>query len=377
MTFTLTCMAGELARALSLVSQVTGKEKQVPILKAVRIHVERGSASVSATNNDHGATVTFAAEGDGTAYIDAALIAPKSKVLRPGQPVEIVSKTGKTATIKQGVTEWKLPLLADGDDTFPIAMTEPVPGDPISMTAGPLLRALAVAPDAIWAGVGKTADMGALLDMGEERFRVISTNGKVVLSVVEIDAPTLPATVVIPNGAMATLRSMFGEADELQIVANTAAMSASCDGVTYRTKLVEGHYPNWRGVVTTQAGPLLDGEATADTSAILETIDRAAAIAGIGGTDVLAARIKIAGGEFSISTKNRNGEEGHDVCPCAGTDGQFTIPVSFMRKMIANIGSKTVTLRYSTTDHEKPVAIHAVSADRDDYRLVMPMRDNQ
>lgn len=376
MTFQLTCMAGELARALSLATQVSGREKQIPILRAVRIAATKTACTIAATNNDHGMAVTIAAEGDGVVYVDASMIAPKSAVLRHDKPVTITGdEDGKNITVTQSRTRWKIPVL-DGADSFPTDMTKAVKGKSVKMTAGPFLHALSIAPDAIWPGIARTFDMGALLDMGDGKFRVISTNTK-VFSVIELDAPALQVEqIIFPNDAMSAVRSLFKDADELEIVATADAMSISAERLIYRTKLVEGQFPDWRKAVEKQAGAALDGEAIASSTAIIETLDRAAAIAEDKNKDgaVLGVRVQIGDGEFSAKATNRTGEEGEDSCECPGSEGLFGVSATHLRKMIGNLGSRDVRLTYSTTDPEKPVVVHAHPAERENYRLVMPMR---
>lgn len=373
--FKLTCMAGELARALSLASQAAGREKQIPILRAVRIVVTKSGATISATNNDHGVAVTIAAEGEGTAHIDIGLILPKAQVMRGNQPVTLSSEDGKFLDMKQGRTSLRAPIL-DGD-AFPVDMTKAVKGKPVTFTASTLLSALSMATDAIEPGLTRSVDMGALMDMGDGKFRIVAGTGK-VFSVVELDLPALQVQeIILPHAAISSIGSLFREDDEMQVVATDNALSISTDSLTYRTKLVEDKYPEWRPILSRQAGDNLDGTATASRADLVDAIKRAAAI----GEDsnkqngtFIPIKAKIGGGEFVLTTKNSRGEEGEDACECDGVNGVFGVNAIALKKMTDNLGSSSVRIRYSTTDQNGPIVVHAHPSERDNYRVIMPVR---
>lgn len=372
MTFTLTCIAAELSRALQLVSQVAGRDKMLPILRAVRITAKSGSASISATNMDHGATATIAADGDGVIYVDASMISVKAGAIRPDKPVTISSEDGKTATMVQGRTRYTLPLL-DGS-AFPGDMTEAVKADPVHIAAGPLIRAFTVAPDAINPSLANTFDMGALCDMSDGRFRVVSTTGKMI-SVFEAEIPPLPVSVVMPVNAMATIKGMFSGAETLNISATDRAVSISADGLTYRTKLIEGKYVDW-APVTAKWLAAVPHTLTALGADVIDMLDRAAAIAEDKTKDgpALAARVVVSEGGLSVTARNRSGEDSADECECTATvPAEFLVSMSWLRKFIANIGAQRIRIRYSDQPNT-PIVISPDEDGRDDYRIVMPMR---
>lgn len=375
MTFTLTCQAGDLARALTLAAQTAGKEKQIPILRAVRIDVSSTSATISATNNDHGVATRIAAEGEGIAHIDLSLILPKAQVMRQNQPVTITSEDGKFIEMKQGRTKLTAPVL-DGD-AFPVDMTKALDGSPVTLTAGPLLAALSVAPDAIDPGISRSVDMGALVDSADDKFRIVSGNGKVFM-VTEIDLPAMAIKeFILPHAAISSICSLFRESDALQVVATENAVSISTDTLTYRTKLVEDRYPDWRAAVSRQAGDNLDAVAIVSRVEFVDAIKRAGAI----GEDsnkqngsFVPIRGHVGGGELTLTAKNSRGEEGEDAIACEGQEGSFGVNAIALKRMTENLGSGSVRIRYSSKDPSQPIVVHAEPNDRDNYRVIMPVR---
>lgn len=373
--FTLTCQAGDLARALTLAAQTAGKEKQIPILRAVRIDVSDKFAIISATNNDHGVATRIAAEGEGIAHIDLSLILPKAQVMRQNQPVTITSEDGKFIEMKQGRTKLTATVL-DGD-AFPVDMTKALDGSPVTLTAGPLLAALSVAPDAIDPGISRSVDMGALVDSADGRFRIVSGNGKVFM-VTEIDLPAMEIKeFILPHAAISSICSLFRESDALQVVATENAVSISTDTLTYRTKLVEDRYPDWRAAVSRQAGDNLDAVAIVSRVEFVDAIKRAGAI----GEDsnkqngsFVPIRGHVGGGELTLTAKNSRGEEGEDAIACEGPEGSFGVNAIALKRMTENLGSGSVRIRYSSKDPAQPIVVHAEPSDRDNYRVIMPVR---
>lgn len=375
MAFHLKCMAGEFARALSLVSQVSGKEKQVPILRAIKIEVGATAATLIATNTDHAARVDIAADGNGTAYIEAALLVGKAAALRQSQPVEITADDeGKFVSVVQGKTRWKVPLL-DGSG-FPSAFTTPGKGKKVEIQTAPLFHAFTVVREAITQGIAFSYDMGALLDM-DDGFRAVGTNGK-VLAVVQLDAPALPVSIVVPNDAMTAMQALFRDADAIQVAATKDMLAVESDGIWYKTKLIEMPYPDWRRARDKASGEL-DGSATVALDEFVGTIDRAAAITETRTKDgaALAIKVSMADGEMSITSRNSQiGEEGADVCEYSGEHGGgFTTSGPNLKRMLTTMPGNAVRMAFHTSDPEKAAVLYAEPpGELDNYRIVMPMR---
>ena len=371
--FQLTCMAGELARALSLASQVSGREKQVPILRAVRIDASKKGATFSATNMDHGVRVNIAAEGSGTAYVETALIEPKAAALRSDQPVSIAAdKDGKFITVTQGKTRWRVPILLG--DGFPDSACSPISGNPVQVPSGPLFAAIDIAKEAINPGLANSYDMGALFDM-QDGFRIVSTTSK-KFSIVQIDAPVLPVSFILPNSAMAVIGHMFRASDVLAIIATPDAITVTADDVMYKTKLIEQKYADWRKALAKQVVGL-DGQCVISARELIETINRASMIAEDKTKDgaALGVRVHLAEGEFLASAKNRSNEEGSDACAFEGDAGDFVVSALFLRQMVGTMSSDKIRIRFAPTDPEKPIAIYQEPAGAlDNFRIVMPMR---
>lgn len=373
MTFTLTCMAGELSRALSLCAQVSGHEKMVPILTATEIVASAEAATLSATNTDHGIRVTIAAEGDGTAYIPTRLIQQKAAVLRPGQPVTLAGE-GNSVTMSQGRTRWKMPMLLG--TAFPQFVRPLDQVEPVAIARAPFMRALAMAGEGITQSLGHPIYMGALLDM-KTGFHVIGTDRHRFVAI-GLDLARLAETVILPTAAMAALASIFREDDELSVAVDRNAVTVEAGGVFYRTKLIEGEYLDWR-MATGRAVPLMNASVTVDREAFLESLKRAASIAENVGTDAkaLAVRLVFDGNECAFSCNNKTNEEGQDFCEALGDGGgDVIVSIEYLRAMAGTIDADQMRIDFSANDasRQTPLMLYAEGKRETDFRFVMPMR---
>ena len=366
MTFNLTAQAGDFSRAIHLATAVAGSGKMVPILKACRIVVGKQGGTVSATNGDHGASISFPATGNGECFMDMALISAKASLLKPGQDVTVSGdKDGKFVTVSQGRTRWRVPLV-DGD-AFPETMTEAVTAKPVTVDRAALWGAISAAEACVDAGDNRIIGRGVYLD-SSIGFIAVAASGRALYGRVAGDTP-LPVSVVVPNGSIGAMIGMFRSGATVDVSVTDQAMSVSADGVLYRTKLIEGTYVNWRAVAEMNRKGH-DGQVTIPRQAAIDMVSRAAAISFVGAKGShLSVRITITADEVHALASNRDGEEGYDAIPATGDPGTFAMGTDLLLNALSGLDGSDVTLRYSTKD-DGPVVI----GTDDDFRLLMNMR---
>jgi len=368
--FTLTCMAAELARAVNLVTFVSGNSKQLAILKSSMIEVGGGQAVIAATDMDHSVRVSFAADGEGRVFIDTAALAQKSGALRPNSPVTI-SGDDKAVTVVQGKTRWKLPVI-DGA-AFPFEITQPIPGDAVQIGCGAFINAMTSARAIVRELGGQPINMGVYLDTSDG-FRAIGADSR-GLAVVQIENDPLPVSVLVPTNSISAMFGIFRSADVLDVVATEAGMTVSADGVMYRTKLVEQGYADWRRALTAQTAGI-SGSVILDAVDLVAAIKRATAIAEDKSKDgaSVAVRLTFADGECCATAKNRNGEEGVDYCPAEGDAGTCMVTAGFLLDVIGSFSSERLLIRLNTKV-EGAITIESYPADKvENVRVLMPRR---
>lgn len=371
MMFKLSCMAGELARALAVANQVTDHGVKVPVLKATAISFGPDGAEFAATNTDHSIRVTIAAEGEGSVLIETALLTSKANALRPAQPVTI-SGDGRFLTIVQGKTRYKVPIM--DPKGFPVEFTRPIPGEPVEIKAEPFFAAMNAAASTIVPDSSHTIGSGVFLDM-TDGFRVIALQKKGA-AVIQVDSSPLPNDLIMPLVTIRTAAAIFRDSALLDVVVNEDGICISDDGVMYRSKLIEGDFPNWRKIAAVHLGKV-NRSVTFDKDELTASITRAGAIAEDRSKDTAftAMRLAIGGGECEIFAGNRLGEEGLDVCPVDGdAEGILGLAIAPMTNILNTITAARIKLSFVADDAEAGMLIHPEPPTAlDDYRIVMPM----
>lgn len=375
--FTLTCMAAELARAVSLASQVAGNPKQLNILKSCMIEVSDGKATIAATDMDHAVRVTLAGEGNGTVFIDTAMLAQKSAALRPNVPVILSGDDPAFVMMVQGKTKWKIPVINEAEHKqFPVEITQPLAGEPLEIGGAMFVNAMSAASGIVrQLATNNAINMGIFLDT-VDGFRAIGADTR-GLFVVQMASEPLPVSIIVPSNAISVIGNMFRAAETLSVVATADALAVSADGVMYRTKLVDQGYADWRKAHTAQTASL-NGSAIVDAAHISEVVRRATAIAEEKGKDgaSLAVTLTFADGECSASAKNRNGEEGVDYCPADGDDGVAKVNAGVLLDAISSLDAERLLIRFNT----EPDSVSAIVVEpypeiqTQNFRVVMPRR---
>lgn len=374
--FTLTCMAAELARAVSLAAQVSGNSKQLNILKACMIEVKDGQAVIAATDMDHAVRVTLAAEGEGLVFIDTAMLAQKAGALRPNIPVIISGDDAAFVMMIQGKTKWKIPLISQAEHVqFPFEITRAIAGDPVDIGAALFIGALQGASTIVRDGQGNAINMGVYLDI-DDGFRAIGADTR-GLSLVQMDGDPIAVSVLVPNNAINVASNIFRSSEVLSIVATIDGMTIAADGVMYRTKLVDMPYADWRNALKVQTKGH-NGSVIVDAAHIAGAVKRATAIAEEKGKDgmSLAVRLTFADGECAASAKNRNGEEGVDYCPADGDDGTAMVNAGVLVDAVTSFHCERLRINFNTD----PEVVSAIMIepfpvqDIQNMRVVMPRR---
>lgn len=371
--FTLTCMASELARAVSLATQVSGGAKQLDILKSCMIAVSDGFAVIAATNLDHSIRVKFPADGDGEVFVDTAALAQKSAALRSNQPVTITSGD-KFITVVQGKTRWKLPTIADPSG-FPMEITQPLAGDAIRYPAGEFLGAVNAARSIVNDGAASVINMGVFLDMSDG-FRAVGADGT-GLAVIAPAIPALPVSVVFPNAAVAAVNAVFKGTEYIDVTASEDAVSVSTDDTTYRTKLVGIAFSDWLRAYNYQTKPI-NGSVVIDAADLVQTVKRATAIMEdrSGNGMSTAVRLTFEDGECTALAKNRNGEEGSDACMSDGDAGSVLLSAGVLLTAIGSFQTERIKIGIST----EPDSFCAITVEEypaseaQNVRVIMPRR---
>jgi DNA polymerase III subunit beta len=343
-------MARELAAAVSACASVADRG-QVPILKTIRIIADGQKVEFVATDTSQTLICRAACEGSAEFCIDADALMQKTKSMKSGE-VQI-DCDGQNATISQGRTKWKIPVLPIVD--FPSSVADPVDGETVELPASFMTDFNSVSPHT---DQSRPFIMGVRFD-GD---MIIGTNGN-KLAAVQVSVQLPSAT--IPNAACAKL-AILGENVSVTI-SNSAAMF-STEFMSFKTQRVYEAYPDWRRVL-----PTLEHSATVDRAEFMQAVARAGALKNDGDkVKYVQMRVLFGDGEIEIMSRNSIGEEGVDYAKCERDGPEKWVGfVGFMlSEVLQSMTAETIRIRY--TDEKNPITIEPVVSNRTDIRVVMP-----
>ncbi|MCC6629381.1 MAG: hypothetical protein IT340_18520 [Chloroflexi bacterium] len=247
-----TILQPALTHALALVAPAAGGVSPVPNLD--HVHLRAGDGTLTLTTTD--LTVAVSAPAAATIWAPGALTVPAQLLAKlaaslPGVPVELAVDAGGALAVRAGRT--RATLAAGPADDFPLPPT-PGPGSPTLAWLGAELRpmlgqVLVAARDRddvrpALAAVRWEFDPPALAATDGVRLAVRRGAGPA--------APGLPG-VLVPRRALAELarllRSVLGRVT-LTVDAERGALTAETpDGLRWAARLVEGGFPDYRGLL--------------------------------------------------------------------------------------------------------------------------------
>lgn len=382
--FALECMTGQLAAALAAANTVTDHGIKYPLLKASRIHVDGNAAWIFATNMNQAIRSRIAAVGEGTVHLDTAALASKITALKQTAPVSI-SGDAKAVTITQGRTKWKLPIIINDAGFNFEASAGALDGDPVEVVAGQLQTALAGVRTAFSSDESRYYLSGACIELSASGFRVVATDGN-ILAAVQIPGK-FPAreTFLMPAQAVNATAKLFDADSKLKMVSTADAFTLDDGDTFFRSKNIEGVFPDWQRVL-----PKTTGSVEVDGAEFLAALVRVASIReDIGkATKFVPVEMTFSADEIAMSSKNHDGEEGTDFCACerpAGGDYHVSFSADTLADALRSFGPiDTLRIDYGGPVRKigkdsalPPVIIRRALAAGDDFRLVNLLRESR
>jgi DNA polymerase III subunit beta len=243
---------------------VSGRGGTLPVLSGVR--AELHGDDLTLTGSDLELTIAVDAkvsgEADGVAVVPARLAADIVRALEPGR-VE-VEVEGDEARISSGRSQFSLRVLPA--DEFP-RLAEPS-AEAVTLAASEFASALRQVVPAASANDTRPILTGVLLTAEEGGLRLVATDSY-RLAVRDLPGTSVLAEgqqVLVPSKALAELGRALSGAGELVLHLGERDASFEVGGTRLTTRLIEGEYPNYKGLIPSsypnrhQVGrePLLD-----------------------------------------------------------------------------------------------------------------------
>lgn len=359
----LRCERDVLAEALATAGRAVASRGVLPVLSGVRM--ELAGDRLVLTGSDLELTVmvelTVAGLADGVAVVPSRLVNDIVKALEPGA-VEL--ETGDSeARISSGRSEFSLKTLPA--DEFP--RVSPVEGDEVRFDADSFIAALRQVLPAASGDDNRPILTGVLLSAEDEGLRLVATDSY-RLAVRDLPGVSVLASgkqVLVPSRAFSELSRSLGEGGELALRLGERDASFATDGIVLTTRLIEGDYPNYQGLIPQNQPNLL----TVAREPFIEALRRVKLLA----RDATPVRLLMSADGLELKAVTQDVGEGSESLDATYQGEELTVAFNpdYLVAGVEAASGEEITL--ATIDSLKPAVIRTPGSD-DYLYLLMPVR---
>ncbi len=219
----------------------------LPGLSGVRAELAGDQLSLTGSDLDLTITidVTVAGERDGVAVVPARLASDIVRALEPG--AVSISAEADELSISAGRSNFSIRLIAADD--FP--QIAGLPEESVSLSCNQLAEALRQVIPAASGDDSRPILTGVLLAAEADGLRLVATDSY-RLSMRDVAGVSVLAegqSVLIPSRALNELNRILGQADKVELRLGEREASFEVGSVKLVTRLIEGEFPNYRGLI--------------------------------------------------------------------------------------------------------------------------------
>ncbi len=363
----LRCERDVLAEALAAAGRAVANRGALPVLSGVRMELAGDRLTITGSDLELTVTVelTVAGLADGVAVVPSRLVNDIVKALEPGA---VEFETGDDdARIASGRSEFSLKTLPA--DEFP--RVAPVEGDEVRFDADALVGALRQVLPAASGDDNRPILTGVLLAAEDSGLRLVATDSY-RLAVRDLPGVTVLSSgkqVLVPSRALAELSRSLSDGGELtlRLGERDASFAAEGDsgGIVLTTRLIEGEYPNYQGLIPQNQPNLL----TVAREPFIEALRRVKLLA----RDATPVRLIMSADGLELKAVTQDVGEGSEGLDATYTGEDLTVAFNpdYLLAGIEAASGDEITL--STMDSLKPAVVRTPASD-DYLYLLMPVR---
>lgn len=358
------CERDVLAEALATAGRaVSSRGGSLPVLAGLRLDLHGDALTV--TGSDLDLTITAAIEvagaDDGVVVIPSKLVADVVRAIEPGA-VEVDVSDGDVQ-ISGGRSEFSLRTIAA--EEFP--QVSVAAGDAVTLAAGNLAEALRQVVPAASADDSRPILTGVLLAAEANGLRLVATDSY------RLAVRDLPGTsvleegqqVLVPSRALSELSRMLGSVDEITLHLGDNEASVVVGSTTLTTRLIEGDFPNYRGLIPENQPNTL----TVSRPELLDAIRRVRLLA----QESTPLRMAMSSDGLELIAMTQDVGQAHEVVDASYDGGELTVafnPEYLLNGVEVSSGDE---IRLESVDALKPAVLRSVGDD-DFLYLLMPVR---
>ena len=357
------CERDVLVEALGIASRAVSGRSSLPGLSGVRAALAGDQLTLTGSDLDLtiSTTITVAGEADGIAVIPARLASDIVRAVQPGA-VSFAAED-ESMTIRAGRSEFSIRLIAG--DEFPQLSELDV--EPVSLPSEQLAAALKQVVLAASTDDSRPILTGVLLAAEEGGIRLVATDSY-RLSMRDVSEASVleeGQSVLIPSRALGELNRVLGQADQVSLRFGPNEASFEVGSVTLVTRLIEGDFPNYRGLIP-DSHP---NELVVNREELLDALRRVKLLA----RETTPIRIEMSqdGMELVAVTQDVGTARESLESTYTGSDLVVAFNPQYLLEGAEVAPSETISL--ATIDELKPALVRAVGAE-DFLYLLMPVR---
>lgn len=250
----------EFIRGLSVVQNVAAGRTTLPILSNVLLRAAGGKLHLTATDLDTAISCSVDAKvsKEGSTTVSAKRLFGVVREFR-NESIEVASDDKHVLSLKCGPSHYKINGIS-ADEFPPMPKTDAPEGDGITAPQAAFKTLLKRTAFAMSTDASRYVMCGTFLNVKENSVIAAATCGR-RLAWAEMLESTGNSTVkeaIVPPNAVKELERMLGDKGDVKMVLSQNQVEFSLSGetsfgVTIKSKLVEGNYPNYRQVIPTDA----------------------------------------------------------------------------------------------------------------------------
>ncbi len=358
------CERDPLVEALNAAGRaVTSRGSSLPVLAGLRLELSGDQLSVTGSDLDLTISVRIAVSGesDGVAVVPSKLLADITRALPPGAVT--VEMADEEARISSGRSQFAVRTIPAQE--FPHL---PEPADrSVALDAGALADALREVVSAASNDESRPILTGVLLAAEGDGLRLVATDSY------RLAVRDLPGTsvldegqqVLVPSTALRELSRLLGSAESVTLRLGERDVAFEVGDVRVTSRLIEGDFPNYRGLIpSSQPNQLRVGR-----EALLEALRRVRLLA----REATPVRLVMTGETLELLAITQDVGQAREELDADYDGTELTVAFN-PEYLIAGIDvtpGDEITLE--TIDALKPALIRAVDTPEFLY-LLMPVR---
>ncbi|MEY2436628.1 MAG: polymerase subunit beta [Acidimicrobiaceae bacterium] len=335
----------------------------MPVLSGIRAELKGGALQLTGSDSDltiH-VSVTVNGEEDGVTVLPGRLAGEIVRALPPGAVVVVVDD--EEAHITSGRSEFAIRVLPA--EEYP--RLSDVAGDPLTLSAGELADALRQVVPAASSDDARPILTGVLLAAEAGGLRLVATDSY-RLSVRDLPGTSVLAEgqhVLVPSRALEELGRMLPGVETVELRLGERDASFSVGETRLTTRLIEGEFPNYRGLIPAS----YPNQLTVGRDALLEAIRRVKLMA----REATPVRLVMKTDGLELVAITQDVGQAHEEIDAKYEGAELTVAFNpeYLQKGVEVAPGDEIVI--STLDALKPAVLR--STENEDFLyLLMPVR---